>query len=162
MLIEFFDVNLRWRPLEREASAIASKQLGCEDWREGLLGGAPDPMPFYDAALAANGGEELQRRYDALYERLTHLAETVIVPKPARTIEDLRAKTLVVLLEMRPTFIHGGELGFPDDGGATRALFDAAAAISGLTPLVQRIEKGMAEDAALDDDVTGSGEAVQS
>jgi len=104
-----------------------------------------------------NGCDAASDRMSALFDRMEPIAEK-IKEIPATTVAGLRAKALVVLFEAMPIASeHSGEFEMGDDGGASRSLFYAVAAITGLAPMVSEIEGRLAADAT-----TGADAAVQS
>ena len=80
-------------------------------------------------------------------DEVTEVAAETIVEMEAATIHGLRAKALGMLWEVRPSGAsHQGAFEFPDDGGASRSLFDAVESLTGLIPLVREIEARLAAD----------------
>lgn len=104
----------------------------------------------YNAIMTQSGGAAIDRQMEETYNRIEKL-RAKIDRRPVRGVADLRARVLIILHEMRPVDIsHDGKLNFPNDydGGATRALFDAAATLTGLRPFVARIERLIANEAS--------------
>jgi hypothetical protein len=94
----------------------------------------------------SNGCRVASDRMSALAEEMDPLAEA-IVEAEASTLGGLRAKALVVLWEARPSSSsHEGAFEFPDDGGASRSLFDVVALLTGLTTMVREVEVRLAAD----------------
>jgi hypothetical protein len=97
-----------------------------------------------------NGCDAASDRLSALAEAINPLAEEIVTAE-ASTLAGLRAKALVMLWEARPSSAdHEGALeSSKDDGGASRSLFDAAASLTGLAPMVREIEGRLAADKGL-------------
>ena len=80
-------------------------------------------------------------------DEVTEVAAETIGEMEAASIHGLRAKALGVLWDVRPSGAsHQGAFEFPDDGGASRSLFDAVESLTGLIPLVREIEARLAAD----------------
>jgi hypothetical protein len=157
LLLKYIDATLQWAPLSRAARDEISetsdaRQAAIDHVRADLA----EPYPFdliqaehrrLDSALKRNGGSTAAKRMAALFEDMEPLAEA-IKDAPAFSLGGLRAKALVMLYEAGPDWArHDGCLNFPDDVGASRSLFDAAAELTGLTPMVREIERRLAADA---------------
>jgi hypothetical protein len=80
----------------------------------------------------------------ALDDEKNPIAEK-IMSLPVASIAGLRAKVLVMLWETLPIWSNVGRLQFnPDDGGASEALFRAAAELTGLGLMVRDMEARLA------------------
>lgn len=161
LLLKYVDEMLQWAPLHRAAK---DETRAVRDTRQAAIDRLREdpsaPYPFdqirgeidaLNAALQCNGCDAVETRMSKIFERMEPIAEA-IKDAPATSLGGLRAKTLVVLLEVWPGGVHhDGELDFPDDGGAMRSLFDAAAELTGLTPMVRELERRLAADATVEE-----------
>jgi hypothetical protein len=153
LYLEYIDVMFQWAPLLRAAHAEVREKLNFVEWAD-----LPEKQNRAAARLLwqiaeRNGECAASDRMSAKGDDLIPLAEAINAA-PASSIGGLRAKALVVLWEVRPTLAsHDGGFKFPDDGGAVRSLFYAAAALTGLTPMVQEIEVRLAADATVAEEI---------
>jgi hypothetical protein len=144
---DYMNSTFQWAPLMRSAHAEVREKFKFAEWRD-----LPDKQNRKASRLLSqitkrNGCNTASDRMSVLADEMYPLA-VAINDAPASSLGGLRAKALVVLREVQPVFAdHDGELHFPDDGGATRSLFDAVAALTGLTTMVRQIEARLAADA---------------
>jgi phage gp29-like protein len=128
----------------------AKKEVGdpvADEWLEMTRAQQDAHVAALSAATRDNGCDAAQDRISELAAEIEPLVEE-IVDAAAASLAGLRAKALAVLWEMRPTIAdHEGTFDFPDDGGATRSLFDAIAEFTGLMPMVRQLEAQLADDA---------------
>jgi hypothetical protein len=132
LLHEYMDAWLEWAPRMRAAHAEAK-----------------DNTSALATAIQRNRCDVAQTRMSELENDMQPLAEE-IVAAPVTSIGGLRAKALVALWEALPaTASHQGAFDFPD---ASRSLFEAVAGMTGLLPLVRKLEARLAADVKSKDD----------
>jgi hypothetical protein len=125
-----------WTPIYATARAHVGGTVSADNHKE------------VDALTRKAGGEAIQRRINSTHNQLEKLM-TRAKRLPVETVTDLRPLLLTVLYEMRPIqYEHEGHFSFPDDGGATRTLFDAAAKLAGLAPFVASMDAALSADAS--------------
>jgi hypothetical protein len=153
LFVEFTDATFQWAPLMRAAHADVREKFNFVNFPELPEKQRQAAERLLSRITKRNGCDAVSNRASAIFAKMEPIAEE-IVEAPASSLGGLRAKALVVLWESRPTCAsHEGDFEFPDDGGASRSLFNAAAALTGLTPMVSEIEVRLAADATVSDDV---------
>jgi hypothetical protein len=147
LFLDYTNSIFQWAPLMRSAHAEVREKFKFAEWHD-----LPDKQNRKASRLLSqitkrNGCNIASDRMSVLADEMYPLA-VAINDAPASSLGGLRAKALVVLREAQPVFAtHDGNFKFPDDGGASRSLFDAAAALTGLAPMVREIEARLATDA---------------
>jgi len=147
LFLDYMNATIEWAPLSRAAHAEVREKFKFAEW-----GDLPDKQNRKASRLLSqitkrNGCNAANDRISALSDKMGPLTRAIIEASTS-SLAGLRAKALVVLREAQPVFAtHDGNFEFHDDGGATRSLFDAAAALTGLAPMVREIEARLATDA---------------
>ena len=160
---QYTDIALKWARLNRAAHDEVRELSDARQAAIARVLAVPSgPYPFdliranddaLKAALRRIGCDAVSVRMSKLFEDIEPLVEA-IKDAPASSLGGLRAKALVMLFEAQPGMaVHDGTLEFADDGGASRSLFDAVAALTGLTPMVQEIEARLAADATASEEI---------
>jgi Spy/CpxP family protein refolding chaperone len=147
LFLEYMDATFEWAPLSRAVHAELREKFKFAEWGDLSDKQNRKASRLLSQIAKRNGCDTANDRISALSDKMGPLTKA-INKAPAVSLAGLRAKALVVLREVQPVFAdHDGELHFPDDGGATRSLFDAVAALTGLTTMVRQIEARLAADA---------------
>jgi hypothetical protein len=160
---QYTDIALKWARLNRAAHDEVRELSDARQAAIARVLAVPSgPYPFdliranddaLQAACRRIGCDAVSARMSKLFEDIEPLVEA-IKDAPAASLGGLRAKALVMLFEAQPGMaVHDGTLEFADDGGASRSLFDAVAALTGLTPMVQEIEARLAADATASEEI---------
>jgi len=152
LFLDYMNATLQWAPLMRRVHAEAPLGLDCADeWNKLTKKQQRARDRKLHAVLKRNGGLAAAKRMHVLFEDMEPLAEA-IKDGSASSLGGLRAKALVLLFEVKPSMAdHDGNFEFPDDGGASRSLFDAVAELTGLTTMVREIEARLAADATVEE-----------
>jgi hypothetical protein len=152
LLLDYMNATLQWAPLMRAAHAEAPLGLDyADEWNELTKKQQRARDRKLREVLKRNGGHAAAKRMEALFKDMEPLAEA-IKDASASSLGGLRAKALVVLFETKPSMAdHDGNFEFPDDGGASRSLFNAVAGLTGLSPMVREIEHRFAADATVEE-----------
>ena len=127
LIVEHFEAICEWAPLATEVSWKMK-----DEYNEVIV--SPDDPKRAAFAAASERMSVTEQAIESLVERIIEL--------PATTLAGLRAKALVALFEARPWSASGlDNWHFPEsDGGEWRSLFDAAANLTGLAPMVREFE----------------------
>jgi hypothetical protein len=139
MIGEYFALSAKYGPMLLQAN----EQIAREFPDNGSGPANPKSNARREALLRDRGALALGDEIDQLHDKIGRKSAAILRKKITGNVgpDDFRERVLVALYEMRPSmYDHEGVLDFPDDGGATRALFDAAAAFSGLSPFIAEIE----------------------
>lgn len=143
LLKEYFRVCTIWGPALRSAHVALHEKFGFERWNElGPIGSKRrlKAENFFHAKAKENGCDRASRKMEKLFKVMEPIADAITASETS-SLEGLRAKTLVMLFECRPSSCDSGELDFAHDGDSTESLFRASVALTGLAPLVQEIEE---------------------
>jgi hypothetical protein len=143
---EDYELTLQWAPRMRAAHAETEKKFGA-GWARNRVASR-----LFQKILDRNGVHALDDQMSAVGVAAEEIAEA-IMESDAITLGGLRAKAVAMLYGLRPGMAgHEGELNFPDDGGGSRSLFLAVAAMTGLAPLVREMEGRLRADAGLNEE----------
>jgi hypothetical protein len=151
LLLEYTDATFQWAPLLRAAHAEIREKFNFVNFSELSEKQYLAARRLLNRITKHNGCNAASNRASAIFAEMKPIAEK-IVEAPASSLGGLRAKALVVLWESRPIHAsHEGNFNFPKDGGASRSLFYAVAALTGLAAMVKEIEVRLAADADASD-----------
>jgi hypothetical protein len=160
LLLKYFDATFEWAPLLRAAHAEVNRKYKVAEWCHLPERKRRVASKLLHSIYERSGGDAASDRTTALADDMEPLAEAIMEAE-ASTLGGLRAKALVVLWEARPISAdHEGHLTFSDDdGGASESLFYGVAGLTGLLPMVRRIEARYAADAPTSDDDDGEAQS---
>jgi hypothetical protein len=148
LLSKYLDAQFIWTRLSREASDATDAKYPSDDF-DGR--GENPKWAFHLQMGEQNGSSKAHDRLSEIHEEMEPLAD-LIRETPAETIEGLRAKTLVAILECQPSCSdHEGEFDFSDED-SHRSLFHAAVAVTGLSEMVSAIGIRLQIDAGIPQD----------
>jgi hypothetical protein len=143
LLLRYIDAHLQWAPLSRAAHAECAEKFNGADLGDLSHNELQAAIRLLSRITERNGCDVASDRATALADEIEPLVDAIVAAE-ASTLAGLRTKALAALWEARPSSTYGG-IEFPDDdGGASRSLFDAVAALTGLTPMVRHIEARLA------------------
>jgi hypothetical protein len=149
LFVDYMANSCEWARRARLANAEVSFP---GNWQELTRGEQDADRAARSAAHERTGSNAFEHRMSELAERIEPLVED-IVDAETTSLAGLRAKALAVLWELRPyrTDSTGFDFSEDGDGGASRALFDVVAEMTGLTHMVSAIEDRLS--AAMDAEV---------
>jgi hypothetical protein len=120
--------------------------------------GSREAHAFVDAnfapatTLETSGADLAQEGMNALYRRMSRLAET-IARAPTASLEGMRAKSLAAMFECVPGIGSHSGFDFEDGSPAYEMLFRACLGVTGLSKLAAEIEARLQIDADIPQEV---------
>ncbi len=146
LFLEYASNNYEWA--RRAMAANAEVGNFPDNWLEMTKAQQDAHISSSCEAHERHGANAYQDRITKLHEDIEPIAER-IVDATATSLGGLRAKALALLWEARPSSADSTTFDFrdDDDGGAARSLFEAAANLTGLMPVVRMLEARLAGDA---------------
>ena len=146
LLAKYLDAKFKWAPLAREARLQMNAKFPNE-LKYGNAGTHPK-WGFHAELLVKNGARVAQAEISRLFELMEPLAEEIVTAR-TETVEGLRAKVLVSTWEALPEgAFHDGTWNFEDM--SYMALWEAAAAKTGLSEMIEQISERLNADRCSD------------